>query len=396
MASRNRHPQAFVAALLLLLITAAPSCISTNLAPLQKAGAPLEDDERRIWTRAGEEEALLDKSDLIVHDTALTIYINRVASRIERYLPAQGILEVRVRVIRNPLLNAFTYPDGSIYVHSGILAKMENEAQLATLLGHEVTHATHRHTARSYRQIKNAAGLYGIFTVATWPFGIYGYVASLLGEIGTYASISGYSQDMEREADKAGLALMVSAGYNPYEAPKLFEQIRRDLEEEDIDEPFFFGTHPRIRERLENYARFLKAAHYDTAGRIGSEEFTARVMPLVLDNTEMDLSLGRYAAALRGVTRSLAADSLDARAHYLLGEIYDKREKERDTLKAEEEFTRAAALDSGLAAAQKALGLLHMKQKKHDAARKELGRYLLLAPGASDRQYIEQYLRTLQ
>src|ERR1051325_11577620 len=111
------------------------SCISTNLTPLQKGKTQLEEDEQRIWNRSQEEETLLDKSDIIYRDSTLTAYVNSIAQKLNTNLSQSGQLMFRVQVIKDPLLNAFTYPNGVIYIHTGILAKMENEAQLATLLG---------------------------------------------------------------------------------------------------------------------------------------------------------------------------------------------------------------------------------------------------------------------
>ena len=60
-----------------------------------------------------------------------------------------------IHVLINPSLNAFAYPTGAIYVHSGLLARLENEAQLATVLAHEIAHIVHRHAIRHLRQERN-------------------------------------------------------------------------------------------------------------------------------------------------------------------------------------------------------------------------------------------------
>ena len=78
----------------------------------------------------------------------LEAYVNEVTQSL---LPAEAKwqgLSLKVQVIQNPLLNAFVLPNGMMYVHTGLLARMDNEAQLAALLGHEITHVTHRHTIK--------------------------------------------------------------------------------------------------------------------------------------------------------------------------------------------------------------------------------------------------------
>ena len=75
--------------------------------------------------------------------------------------------------------------------------------------------------------------------MASIPFGGYGSLADLLGSIGAMAAVTGYSRELETEADKVGLDLMVQAGYDPAESPRLFEYLKKDVKEQDIKEPFF-------------------------------------------------------------------------------------------------------------------------------------------------------------
>ena len=215
-----------------------------------------EDDEKRLWVRSKEEQEVLDESGFIYEDAELEAYLNDVAKKIEPPDVYEAI-PFQVKVIKNPHLNAFAYPNGVIYIHTGILARMENEAQLATLLAHEMTHSTHRHAVSGFRDLKNKAAVFATLQVATAGFGGYADLANLLGYLGTMASITGYSRELESEADSVGFSLMTNAGYDPEESPKLFVHIKKELEEEKIREPFFFGTHPRIRERIESYEKLL-------------------------------------------------------------------------------------------------------------------------------------------
>lgn len=395
----NRRPCARpeLVVLSLLLAIGLTSCGGTSLAPLSKSeGGRLEEDEQRIWNHSNEEIAKLDKSGYISTDTALTGYLNGVARKLaaEETLPDR--LTINVKVIKNPLLNAFTYPTGTIYIHTGILAKMENEAQLATLIGHEMTHATHRHATENFRSVKNKAAVFSVFSVAAMPFGIYGALASLLGEVGTMAAISGYSQGLESEADNVGFDLMVGAGYDPHEAPKLFQHIKRDLDDENGHEPFFFGSHPGVNSRIDNYAGLVARKYDSRHGVTGEPEFMQRILPLLLDNVDMDLTLGRFVSAERTLDRYSLYDSSSGRAHYYLGEVLCRRPKQTDTAGALSEFATAIALDSTLPGPHKSLGLIHMKRGARVEATSDFEQYLALSPNAEDRKYIEQYLRSLK
>src|SRR6202023_3035874 len=113
----------------------------------------------------------------------LEAYLNDVPQRLG---PSEAFAAIpfRIRVVRNPYLNAFTLPNGRIYVHTGMLARMDNEAQLATLLAHEMTHATHRHAIRGLRDRKNnlafAVGLNSILPG--------------IGSLAGLSAVSGYSR----------------------------------------------------------------------------------------------------------------------------------------------------------------------------------------------------------
>ena len=135
-----------------LLPLALAACASTNLPPAGTPGYRLEEDERTLLRVFSEQQAVIDKSGALYADAALDAYLAQVAGRL---VPPQAEVAPRIRVLRDFRLNAFTLPNGAIYVHTGILARMESEAELAMLLGHEITHATHRHALRAFRNASN-------------------------------------------------------------------------------------------------------------------------------------------------------------------------------------------------------------------------------------------------
>jgi predicted Zn-dependent protease len=242
----------------------------------------LEDDERRLWSRAREEEGRWEKSGLLYSDPSLTEYVNGIAQRV---LPAAARLpglSIRVHIMQHPLLNAFALPHGSIYIHTGLLARMENEAQLATLLAHEMTHVTHRHAVKCWRSLQNKTAFMATLqvTLAGIPFA---NLAALLGSVGTLASVYGYGRDLEGQADIEGFKALVQAHYDPKEAARLFVHLQRSVAEEKKPEPFFFGTHPQLQERIDNNALALQlferylALHPDASDRGYIEEYMRRL-----------------------------------------------------------------------------------------------------------------------
>ena len=373
------------------------SCASTSLVPVNRSGNfVMEEDERRIWSRSKEEQEVLDRSGYIYEDSLLTDYVNAVVRQLRPPGSSHAMLVFQAKIIKNPLLNAFAYPNGVIYIHTGIISKMDNEAQLATVLGHEMSHAIYRHALASIHNLQNTTGVLSVLQIATLPFGIFGGLAGLLGNIGGLAAVTGYSRELESQADTSGLSLMVESGYDVREAPKVFVALKRDLDEQKTDEPFFFGSHPRLQDRIDNYTQLVTGKYSSALSTLGTERFDGLIKGLLLDNASLDLSMGRFRSVERSMGRVLRVDSLNARAYFMLGECYRLRSGRTNVDTAETHYRRAVACDSSFPPPHKAMGLILYKRGDKEAASEEFEEYLRWSPNADDRKYIEQYINEMK
>jgi predicted Zn-dependent protease len=378
-------------------ITGVLACATTNLPTVgEMQSLQLQEDEKRLWNRSEEEQKRLNHSSYIYEDPILTAYVNDIAQKlIPENVKEKGLL-VEVKIIKNPLLNAFAYPNGVIYVHTGILTKMENEAQLATLLGHEMTHITHRHTIENYRSVKNTTAVLATVQMAATPFGVYGGLANLLGSVGAMAAVTGYSRELETEADRGGLESMIKAGYDPREAPRLFELLKKDVEEQKIKEPFFFWCPTRVEERIDNFNQFMVENKSVTQGVRNTDRFMAQISSLLLENAQLDLSMGRFSSAQNGIERFLQEEPQNASGHYYLGELYRQKGDKDDWDRALKEYILAVEYDSSYPEPHKAIGLIYYKQGFKERSVKEFEQYLFMAPDAGDRGYVEQFIEELK
>jgi len=370
-------------------------CATTSLSPVTK-DSKFEEDEKRLWLRSEEEQKAVNRSGIIYRDEDLEAYLNEVARKLQ---PSEvsTLIPFKITVIRNHLLNAFAFPNGAIYIHTGILARMDNEAQLATLLAHEMTHATHRHLVKQLRDIKNKTAFLATLQVTAAGLGGYGSLVTLLGTIGTVAAVTGYSREHEAEADREGFEHMVKAGYDPKEAPKLFLHLKKEIDEEKIKEPFFFGTHPRLTERVENYETLLKTYSQGNQESIQNTEiFLRKICKVILDNARDDLKAGRFKIAEQGVEKYLKLKSESAEAYCLLGDIRRQRGETNDVEAAKDYYERAISINSSYPDSHKGIGMIHYKRKERDLARKALELYLSLSPQALDRAFVEEYIHQCQ
>src|SRR5262249_60315232 len=102
----------------------------------------------------------------LYQDALLEEYLDNIARRLTPPELEEAGIPIRVRILQDPSLNAFAYPNGAIYIHTGLLARVGNEAQLATILGHEMTHGINRDAVRNYRDTRNKVILANIGAIA--------------------------------------------------------------------------------------------------------------------------------------------------------------------------------------------------------------------------------------
>jgi len=169
-------------------------------------------------------------------------------------------LDFTFTLLDSPQVNAFALPGGYIYITRGIMAYMNNEEQLAGVLGHEIGHVTARHGVRQH-SAQTAAGLIGaIATLATGSRDI----AQLSNQLGG-ALVRGYGRKHELEADRLGAEYLARIGYDPEKMLGVVgilkdqEQFELQRAEEEGRQPRVyhgvFSTHPRNDQRLQEVIR---------------------------------------------------------------------------------------------------------------------------------------------
>ena len=342
------------------------------------------EEEQMLWRRAQEEQDAIDGSGLLYQDAEIENYLNQIAEKLQPNSISADI-SFQIKVIKDPKLNAFALPNGVIYIHTGILARMENEAQLAALLAHEMTHCTHRHSLKTLRNIKDRTQAKSA-TVRE--------LAQLLGITGSIASINGYTRELETEADRVGLDLAVKANYDPNEVLKLFELLKQENEIEGVEEPYFLGTHPKVQQRIENVNRWLAEKNRGKIkGSKNTIKFQSRISRLMLENARLDLRQGKFFIAQSTVKKYLTVNPDDAQAYFLLGEIFRQRGWKNDSVAAINNYEKSISLNPSFAESHKAMGLIHYKDGEKRRAKKYFESCLLLSPNTADKAYIQGYLK---
>jgi len=337
-------------------------------------------DEQWLWRRTLEEQQTLLAGNAVSRDRSAGAYVNQVIAKL-RPAETEYRWKFRAYILDDPFINAFAYPNGVIFISTGLLARLENEAQLASLLAHEMAHCTGRHALRTYRMSGGRSVDRRLERDAT-------------------AEADGCSENraemlrgLELEADAAGLDMLMKAHYDPQEALNVFKHQRDALATAGATAPRRTEAHPHWQERMKALKNRLagKACPVGDGVR-GTAVYNRRMQGVFLQNGRLNLRHGRFRWAQQDLRRYLDLQPGDAAAHCLLGETLRQEGSRDGTQKALEHFQAAIRWDGSCAAAYKAIGVLHFKQGRRALARKFLETGLALAPEDADNAFISHYL----
>ena len=184
-------------------------------------------------------------------DKKLNDYVDRtgknIAARSHRtHMP------YNFQVVNANYVNAYAFPGGSIACTRGILLALDNEAELAALLGHELGHVNARHTAEQMSKgMLTQAVVGGLAAVAGTQGAFYGNIASQLGQVSAGALLASYSRDNERQADALGMEYMVDSGYSSKGMIGLMDMLKSMGKHQPSAIELMFATHPMSQERYQ-------------------------------------------------------------------------------------------------------------------------------------------------
>lgn len=336
----------------------------------------LQEKERRLWHEAAGFDDTIARSDQLYVSKQATAYLQNVMDRL--YPEFKG--KIHVRIYDSTELNAFALPNGSVYFNLGLLARIQNEAQLSAVMAHEAAHFIEKHSYKQRVSAKNSAA----FALSGIPF----------SSLAAASSISGFSRDLEREADTKGYKRLVKAGYDPREAHKVFQRLADEVNALGLDEPYFFSSHPALLERINEFKRL--SSNHKGGGRIGSKSYNRVISPLRIDALRKDIGQDRYKSVILVMEDKKMRRYYPAASYYYLGEAYNRRDEKGDTNKAVNAYKTAVKKSPKFAPTYMRLGMHYMKSGNKGKARYYFKRYLSLAPkDARNRGYVEYYMKSL-
>lgn len=232
--------------LLSLLFPLIPSASAqrTQLKPGWNMFTPQQDIE--VGKRAS---ADAQKQLPLCNDPKVDAYLTQLGTRLASKLPTNGVqYPFEFHCVNDKAINAFALPGGYVYVNRGAIEAADNEAQLAGVMAHELSHVALRHGTNQATKAEAAEGFLGIAS------GIFGgsMGGALLTQLGAFAAggvLLRYSRSAESQADVMGTQVLYDTGYDPRAMAQFFEKL--EAESKGKNPPEFFSDHPNPEHRVE-------------------------------------------------------------------------------------------------------------------------------------------------
>ena len=366
----------------LMLCTAHAAPATGPLPPNYKPA--LDTAEGGLWRSFDEFEKEVRLSPLLVKDEALNAYVRKIACD----LAGPHCPSLRVYVVNDATSNALCAPNGMILVWTGLLLRAQSEAELAFVLGHEISHYVKRHSLLNFEKTRRSVGFLTVLNVATAGL-------ASIGTLIAVGALASYSRDQEREADAGGFDLAVSRGYDPRQGALFWENVSKEegANPNRAKPSPYMASHPATKERIETLNKRAAEIESQThANVVGAESHRDAIRPYRSAWMDAELNRGAYDESIVMIAEQLKTEANSSELQYFLGEAYRRRNDDGDLDKALASYQAAIGAGDAPIAAYRGLGLVALKSGKKDVAGDAFAKYLSLAPEANDRAMIQFYL----
>ncbi len=332
-------------------------------------------------------EQALQQMGGVYPDATLNAYVNRIGQRLARS-SHRPELTYHFNVVNDSSPNAFALPGGFIAITRGLLVSMENEAQLAAVLGHEIAHVTARH---SVQEIQRSTLLGTTVNLLGSLAGESGYAELLTQVGGLTANLVGkrYSREQEYEADRLGIEYLARSGYAVQGAIELQNIFIKKIENDNDPDWLsgLFRTHPVSRERLQANRELINSqyAAYQSQEGLSSNSYrqnstslqTTREAYTLYDRARESEANGQLDSAVETYHKAMQ----QAPDHGLLltglGMVYLRKE---DMIPARRYLLKAVNVDPNYYQSRLGLGYIYLQNKQYQEAAQQLDSSLTLLP----------------
>ncbi|MBV6430033.1 MAG: Beta-barrel assembly-enhancing protease [Bryobacteraceae bacterium] len=230
-----------------------------------------------------EAAAQVEKQVAIVDNRELTDYIAGIGKKLASQ-PEAGQFPYSFKVVYDKSINAFALPGGPAFVHTGLISAADNEAQMAGVLAHEISHVALRHGTSQVTKAQAVQLMFGLGG-SLLGGGLLGQLAQLGAGLGANSLLLKFSRSAETEADLLGTRIMAKSGYDPVEMARFFEKLEAEEKSSGRSIPQFLSDHPSPGNRVkavEAEIRLMPARQYSKgdSARLHREQAVVKSLPV--------------------------------------------------------------------------------------------------------------------
>jgi Zn-dependent protease with chaperone function len=224
-----------------------------------------------------EAAAQVEREMEVVKNPEVETWLNQIGQRLAK-TPQANAYPYYFKLVNDDSINAFALPGGPMYVHTGLIKAADNEAEVAGVLAHEMSHVALRHGAAQISKQQTWGSIFGVLGALGGALGTGGECTLWCQAVQMGAGLGGnsllmkFSRGYERDADLNGARMMAAAGYNPIELPNFFEKLQAKMG--SAGEPkglaLWMASHPANGSRIEYVSQdiqfYPKTAYSSSTG----------------------------------------------------------------------------------------------------------------------------------
>jgi predicted Zn-dependent protease len=288
---------------------------ASNLQPLTESSHDygLTEAENSLLNKSVAAHQELESKGLILTDEAVNEFVRQTGTRVTPVVYGNNI-NIRFYVLKDSTVNAMAFPNGNIYINVGLLARLENESQLAHVLSHEVAHVVQRHSLKG--AVNRSSTIVAAHITDLLLFG------TSIGYLPYLSSLSGFSQEQELEADKYALQYMYGSHYNVEESINVFKTLQETSAVETI-KGSIYSSHPTNKLRIEQSEELIQkqyAIHANASS--GDNQFKLVRRNIERLNLQLQLTSKKYQMTIDNADKVIAGNTDDPWIWYYKAEAY--------------------------------------------------------------------------
>ncbi len=322
----------------------------------------------------------------VIGDAQVNAYVSQVGRKLVATLKPSDVvypdMPFNFQVVNAVYINAYAFPDGTVAITRGMLAELQNEAQLAAVLGHEIAHVNCGHTASAMSK----STVYDALVTGTQSYlagkgSSWADVAGTAGQLGSAVVLAHYSREQERQADQGGMMYMVRAGYDPQGMVDLMNVLVRISGADPSVLEQMFSSHPMSAERLQTAQNRIKTEYAgQNAGVDNQAAFQTATDPVRknkaafkrFSTAESQLAQKQYASARTSAEQGLQLAPNDYVGLMLVAQA---NQKSGNDVAAKQAASLAARVNPSGARAQSILAQLSLQKKDYAGALQHLNAF---------------------